>query len=337
MESSNNIKEILDEYGLHSVSLKTKIPTDTLKKLEEGDYAQFTKIQILGFAKIFEREYDLDLTQFKNDIREYYTKNVVENSNVKVADSTLSSGDGFFVQLLMYIFVIGLLYGAWYIYENYYKKSMEPTVITSENRYFDIEKNRSSLDTKKESIYSMKLYKNKKKTPSDELNQTVVTLDTNHSSATSIETNKTLVVTSIEKAKKESNVTKITTETDITKSVEINSSETLELNDSADTEPIVNRTSIDLIPSQKSWFRLSNMNTRRYRTYRNQIQAHQFDVVNGGWLMASKKGIFTFIDNNVAKEYNSNHKILYFKIDRETGVTQLSQEEYKRLGGHGVR
>ncbi len=162
MESHNTIKEIVEEYGLQSVSIKTNIPTDTLKKLINGEIKTFSKMQVLGFAKIFEREFGIDLTQFKNDIREYYVKNVEMTNKPVLSNTVETSSDGFFSKLFFYLFIAILLYGAWYIYQNFYKQeSVTNTVV--DNSYFGIEKNQSSLENKKENIYSIKVLEEKKK------------------------------------------------------------------------------------------------------------------------------------------------------------------------------
>jgi len=341
MESSSQVKEIIQEYGARSVSLKTNIPVDALERIQRDDYNSFTKMQLLGFAKIFEREYEIDLIEYKNDIREYFVKNgEVENSIL--VNQVAPSSESFFLKFLSYLFMLGVLYGAWYIYQNFYKKSMETNVVKVENGYFDIEKNKSTLDTKKESIYSIqalekshieKIEKDKKKTIL-ELNTTTSIATSNHS--ISFETNHSFDIANSETMiKEELNTTEPST-INLTEDNIVEENLSVAETNTTVIDPII-RTSIDIVPSQKSWFRMSNMKTHRYRTYRTQTNPHRVELSQSSWLMVSKKGVFTFIDNNVSKEYNSNQKILYFKLDKESGVTQLDQQEYKKLGGHGVR
>ncbi|MBN2823705.1 MAG: hypothetical protein JXQ76_00150 [Campylobacterales bacterium] len=311
MESHNIIKEIVQEYGLQSVSIKTNIPTDTLKKLIDGNFEGFSKMQVLGFAKIFEREFDANLAEFKNDVREYYVKNVETTNKPVLSNSVDTSSDGFFSKLFFYLFIAALLYGAWYIYQNFYKKETTQTVVAVENQYFDIEKNKSTLDDKKESIYSIKVLQTKKKTTHlAELNTT-----------TTQETNLSTLEDNSSDSAIEANTTALIDNADTIASDEKNTT--------------IDRKSITLIPSQKLWFRLTNRATHRYKTYSDQVDSHQFDL-STDWLMVVKKGEFTFVDNNEQKEYNAD-TLSYFKIDKASGVTQLSQEEYKKLGGYSAK
>jgi len=322
MESSNTINEIISEYGLRSVSIKTNIPTDTLEKLSTAELDSFTKIQIIGFAKIFEREYDIDLSEFKNDIRQHFINHASSPKRLIVlGGQENSSTGGFFAKLIPYLFFIAILYGAWYIYQNFYKKSnITPIaqVDKVENRYFDIEKNKSSLDSKKSNIYSMQVLEDTKKKTTVELESNTPTTADNNSTHTTITLNKT--------EKVESNTTKIVHK-------ENNATETKDIK-VAHTP--LHRSSIDLIPSKAMWFRVTNIKSRKYRTYRKQLEPFRFDLAKTTWLMATKKGLFTFIDNNVSKEYNSNTP-LYFKIDKTTGITPLSHQQYKALGGYSVK
>ncbi|MEA2027783.1 MAG: hypothetical protein U9N49_02255 [Campylobacterota bacterium] len=321
MESSNTINEIISEYGLRSVSIKTNIPTDTLEKLSTGELDSFTKIQIIGFAKIFEREYDIDLSEFKNDIRQHFINHSHSpKQSILLIGQESSSVGGTFAKLIPYLFFIAILYGAWYIYQNFYKKSnITPIaqVDKVENRYFDIEKNKSSLDNKKNNIYSMQVLEDSKKktTAKLESNTTVIT-DSNSSHST-----KTINKTD-------------NNETNTTKSA-VKKENVVEAKDIEVAHTPLPRSSIDLIPSKGMWFRITNVQSRKYRTYRKQIEPFRFDLTKTTWLMATKKGLFTLIDNNVSKEYNSNTP-LYFKIDKTTGITPLSYQEYRKLGGYSV-
>ncbi len=336
MESHNTIKEIVEEYGLQSVSIKTNIPTDALKRLMNGELKTFSKMQVLGFAKIMEREFSIDLTQFKNDIREYYVKNVEMTSRPVLSNTVETSSDGFFSKLFLNLFIAILLYGAWYIYQNFYKQNTTTTT-TLDNGYFDIEKNQSSLQDKKENIYSIKVLEEKKKTTvSPELNRSIVedsnltikTIEKNATNTTIVQDNTTIdsnLTTTF--AMNEANEANEANETNETNETKVDSEE----ENSTIPTPIE---TLMLVPSEKIWFRLTNKKSHRYKTYANQTQEYPFDL-SADWLMIVKKGSFTFIDNHTQKEYNVT-TLSYFKIDKVSGATQLSQEEYKKFGGYGL-
>jgi len=319
MENSS-INEIIKEYGIRSVSIKTNIAIDTLEKLEAQEYDIFTKVQIIGFAKIFEREYGIDLSDFKNDIRQHFTHKGEDFKKPLVADNLLHAKEGSFLKVLFYLFIIAIFVGAWFIYQKYFKHESSVIVPSSvESSYFDIEENKSQIDHKKESIYSIKVLESEKKnTPSVEANSTIKSSKEQNSS----------LATEENATKIENNTTAATVET-------FDTNETLSEEENTTIKPPLERSSIKLVPLKQLWIRVTNTKSHRYRTYPDQSEHVTLELSQNNWLMVVKKGSFVFIDNNVSKEYNSD-TMMYFKVDKTTGVTQLSQEEYKKLGGYSA-
>ncbi|MBD3839516.1 MAG: hypothetical protein IE878_03900 [Epsilonproteobacteria bacterium] len=170
----------------------------------------------------------------------------------------------------------------------------------------------------------------KKTTLSPELNKTIVqdsnrtfnTIENNTTNTTTITTSNAVALE--ENTTIESNLTDTSSEINET---QVDSNE-------GNTTALIPIETLTLVPSEKIWFRLTNQKSRRYKTYANQTQEYSFDL-STDWLMIVKKGSFTFIDNHTQKEYNVT-TLSYFKIDKVSGVTQLSQEEYKKLGGYGL-
>jgi hypothetical protein len=59
--------ETLQAFGVEAVSKQTHISQDNIKRLLEHDFDAFTPIQFNGFITILEREYDLELSQWRED------------------------------------------------------------------------------------------------------------------------------------------------------------------------------------------------------------------------------------------------------------------------------
>lgn len=59
--------ETLQAVGVEAVSKQTHISQDNIKRLLERDFDAFTPIQFNGFITILEREYDLELSEWRED------------------------------------------------------------------------------------------------------------------------------------------------------------------------------------------------------------------------------------------------------------------------------
>ncbi len=59
--------ETLQAFGVEAVSRQTHISQDNIKRLLEHDFDAFTPIQFNGFITILEREYDLELSEWRED------------------------------------------------------------------------------------------------------------------------------------------------------------------------------------------------------------------------------------------------------------------------------
>jgi len=53
--------------GIETLHQQTKISPQNLKALIERDFSKFSKVQFLGFVSILERDFDLDLSSYKDE------------------------------------------------------------------------------------------------------------------------------------------------------------------------------------------------------------------------------------------------------------------------------
>ena len=315
---NSSIVDIIKEYGVKSVSLKTNISIDSLTKLSENNYLDFTKIQTLGFIKIIEREYNLELPEIKNNIREFFVENNNKEPNHLITtdvDSSVESGA--FSKLIFYIFIILIVYGLWYIYENYYKITIIQNIIEPQKTYFNIENNRSKIEQTKK-VVDKKPIVIAKPVKVEEI------VEENKTK----EIDKPIVLNILN-----------TLDDDINKSSDINQTvQNYEINNTIEeNKETIARSTIELIPSSKMWFgfiNITNPKKRWHKSYK-RATAYSFDVNGSRWLMMTNKAKFSIKDIEDTKEYDIK-STTYFKIDDEDGIKKLSYNEYKALGGYRV-
>ncbi len=63
--SAVSASETLKQIGVQGVSMKTHISPDKIRKLLEGEFEAFSPIQFNGFVTIIEREFDVDLAEWR--------------------------------------------------------------------------------------------------------------------------------------------------------------------------------------------------------------------------------------------------------------------------------
>lgn len=110
--------ERLKEYDIEEIYHKTYIARKYIKALLEKDFSKFDRLKALGFVKIIEREFNLDLSDLKKDIDEYFAKksisskpDVIEKSEeIKhINEEKKEKGNSkFFISLLIAAVLIGI-------------------------------------------------------------------------------------------------------------------------------------------------------------------------------------------------------------------------------------
>ena len=80
--------DILRTLGIDEIYKDTHIPVGHLKAILESDFSKFSKLQFLGFIAILEREYELDLSEFK-DIGISYIEEREKQDGIKEVNTAL--------------------------------------------------------------------------------------------------------------------------------------------------------------------------------------------------------------------------------------------------------
>ena len=59
--------EELEPYSIETIYEETKIPPQCIKSLLVHEFSSFTKVRFLGFVSIIERDFDVDLSRYKEE------------------------------------------------------------------------------------------------------------------------------------------------------------------------------------------------------------------------------------------------------------------------------
>ncbi|MCR2111027.1 hypothetical protein [Campylobacter upsaliensis] len=72
----------LQDLNLREVSTNTQIEMDFLQALIEKDFKTLIRFNVKGFIKILEREYELDFTEFNEELEQYLSENQPDSLHI---------------------------------------------------------------------------------------------------------------------------------------------------------------------------------------------------------------------------------------------------------------
>ena len=106
--------EKLKEMDIEEIYKKTYIARKNIKALLEKDFSKFDRLKAIGFVNILEREFDLDLSELKDEIKNYFKsqdssaekEEVVANIDKKRDDVTRDNGNKKYIFLLILLILI---------------------------------------------------------------------------------------------------------------------------------------------------------------------------------------------------------------------------------------
>jgi len=73
----------LKKIGVQKIHEKTHIARTHIEAIFNENFEGMGSVQLLGFISIFEREYNLDLSELKNKAREYFKSQKIDEENIK--------------------------------------------------------------------------------------------------------------------------------------------------------------------------------------------------------------------------------------------------------------
>ena len=107
--------KVLKEIGLKKVSNETHIEQKYLQYMVNCDFDKLDYVNTLGFIKILSREYNVDLSEFREAFEEYWNENRRSDEDeglfIVVEDSSKGTKK-FLIFILVIVFVatIGMLF-----------------------------------------------------------------------------------------------------------------------------------------------------------------------------------------------------------------------------------
>jgi len=126
------LKEILEENSVKSISQKTNISEINIDALVAADFDKLKKVKTLGFISILEREYKADLSAFKEQALEYYADNIEKESvTLGLPLDEEKKGSSKWFKLLILILIA---YTVWYFFTQFDKTMLTDLLPLSEDK-----------------------------------------------------------------------------------------------------------------------------------------------------------------------------------------------------------
>ena len=146
-----NAEKFFKEHSLEEISKKTKISPISLRLIRNKEFEKIPKVKLLGFIKIIEKTYNIDLSDLINEYNNHINPKPLPKKNTpKITYSEKNSNSTFFITFLAVVLII---IGGFLIFQN-----------TNTPKKPVIEKNISLLTVNPKNNKSDKNISNKKKT-----------------------------------------------------------------------------------------------------------------------------------------------------------------------------
>ncbi|MDR1285531.1 MAG: hypothetical protein LBJ88_04940 [Campylobacteraceae bacterium] len=140
----------LEDIGLREVSRKTYIEFNYLKLMADKEFSKLERIKTLGFIKIIQREYDIDMDDWIKEFEEYFQENNQNKPKEKKPDDILKPHKNVSFSKKAYIFLAVLFLILFMIFAYSFTKGrighIESTLTNSNITYYDIDENKTDND-----------------------------------------------------------------------------------------------------------------------------------------------------------------------------------------------
>jgi len=117
------LKEILNEDSISAISKKTNISEDNITALENVEFDRITRVKVMGFISILEREYHVDLSKLRDEAAAYYNTNASDERVTLGMPMPVEEKKGK-SKLFMLLVVLGIIYAIWYAFSNFDKEKL---------------------------------------------------------------------------------------------------------------------------------------------------------------------------------------------------------------------
>jgi len=129
------LNEILEENSVKTISEKTNISEENLEALFNGEFDRLKKVKTMGFISIVEREFRADLSELRDQAKEYY-KTHLEEDGVVLDVPVLESQKGKF-SFMSFLTVMLLGAGVWYLFTQFDQAKLRELLPFGETKVTD--------------------------------------------------------------------------------------------------------------------------------------------------------------------------------------------------------
>jgi len=127
------LNETLENSSARDISSKTQISKNNIEALLEGDFSKITKVKTMGFISIIEREYGINLSEFKKEALEFYSDKEEDNGislQYDVPEETKEKSG-----LFKFIVILMIIYAVWYAFNNIDREKLNNVLPYAEEKF----------------------------------------------------------------------------------------------------------------------------------------------------------------------------------------------------------
>jgi len=343
------LNELLDKEGLESVSQKTNISLENLENLKNRAFEKLNRVKSLGFVAIIEREYEMELSDLKSEIKSYFDDHhsAKDDEVVMISpDRTEESGSGLFKWLV----VLAVLYALWYLYSegkfgsisnasNTKETALEDNKALESNVSQEVAKNIVVNTEENTPVVSIDTQKKTPESVPQETNEVMTLVETPESLSAAAEGNITQLAIAQkrqEQAKKE--VVEEATPTpesvvqeQVVASADVPEEVTTEVTPEDKPQTIRNLT---INPTRGMlWYGFINVDSKKRKEFMNKVST-PFELNNGRWILVTGHGYLEIVsDLGTVKVTKNIRKKHYFYLDSKE-IKEISRKEFRELNGN---
>jgi len=330
------LNELLAKDGIDTISQQTNISIENLKFLDEENFKKLNRVRALGFMKILERDYNLDVEDLTFKIKEYFEDNKLEAGNEVVVlskDSRHNSGFGFFNWLLIF----GLLYAIWYSYDEgmfdkFFKENSKKEISLN-----DAEVLKSDVtDEEAEKVVVNTTASKKIEKEEDKVKKALAEVSTSEKVVEAVEKVPNPEVdlnnTEVMPVKTIVKLEEVEIQIETPKVVELVAEEVNETLVKQEEEKVVELIyNLTINPTRGMlWYGFINIDTKERREFMNKVST-PFELNAGRWILVTGHGFVDIVSDLKTLEIADRNKH-YFYID-STEIREITRREFRDMNG----
>lgn len=320
------LNELIQKETLDTIAGKTNLTREVILRLVDRNCKALRRAQAMGAISIIEREYGTRLPDLRKECEDYFaTVKPVKREGESEIVRPLAEEKRSYTKPVSLLILVLLASGAWYFFGTYYHNKVRLAELQI-GKFFP-DNNMSDGTASSDSNGS------ERNSSSGEA-ALIVESDTMEGNSSGIgrengsgAEDDNLTRSLPYDPQRDMNASRKSTEAQPENSMP-KDHEKREKSAKEVSGDLQERKLITILPEQKMWFRVTNVDTKRSREFKRE---EKYEVVLGGhdWLFASQDSNFSIIDRNMLDEYHLKGK-LFLRFDQK-GVHILSEKEYRSL------